>query len=281
MRILVTGANGYLGQGIVGKLLDRGHEVIAIDFNLDHVDKRAKRIVGDIFRIEDWHKYAKGLDAMLHLAWKNGFVHSAQSHLKDLPYHYEFLEKIASDGLKQLAVLGTMHEVGFFEGSINENTPTHPQSLYGISKDALRNASKLLCEERGICFQWIRGFYIVGNVEYGSSIFSKIARAQSQGEREFPFTMGQNQWDFLDYNEFCTQSAAIVSQNKINGIINACSGYPEKLADRVERFIADNGYGIKLKYGAYPERPYDSKAVWGDNKKILKILEDDRNTELS
>lgn len=66
--------------------------------------------------------------------------------------------------------------------------------------------------------------------------------------------------------------AATVKQDKINGIINICSGKPEKLADRVERFIRENNYHIKLKYGAFQERPYDSKAIWGDNSKIEKIL---------
>ena len=47
---------------------------------------------------------------------------------------------------------------------------------------------------------------------------------------------------------------------------------PERLADRVERFIRDNGYSIKLDYGKFPDRPYDSKAVWGDNTKIQKIM---------
>ena len=32
MKILVTGANGYLGQGIVSKLINFGHEVIATDY---------------------------------------------------------------------------------------------------------------------------------------------------------------------------------------------------------------------------------------------------------
>ena len=45
-----------------------------------------------------------------------------------------------------------------------------------------------------------------------------------------------------------------------------------KLADRVEKFIEDNGYSISLAYGTFPDRPYDSKAVWGDNTKIDKIL---------
>ena len=70
----------------------------------------------------------------------------------------------------------------------------------------------------------------------------------------------------------CHQIAAVVRQNKVSGIINCCSGRPEKLADRVERYIKENNYLIKLKYGAFPDRPYDSKAVWGDDKKIREIL---------
>lgn len=41
MRVLVTGANGYLGKGVVKSLLDDGVEVIATDFRDAHIDKRA------------------------------------------------------------------------------------------------------------------------------------------------------------------------------------------------------------------------------------------------
>ena len=68
------------------------------------------------------------------------------------------------------------------------------------------------------------------------------------------------------------QIFAVVSQQNEQGIINICSGRPEKLADRVERFIKENNYNIKLQYGAFPDRPYDSKAIWGDNTKIDKIM---------
>lgn len=119
---------------------------------------------------------------------------------------------------------------------------------------------------------WLRGYYIVGNSQYGSSIFSKIIAMEAEGKTEFPFTMGQNQFDFIDYEDFCEQVARCVEQDEVLGIINICSGHPEKLADRVERFIKENGYKIKLKYGAFPDRPYDSKAVWGDGSKIFKIM---------
>lgn len=272
MRILVTGANGYLGQGIVKALLNNGHQVIAADFSTEYVDVRAEKAECDLFSIEDPFHYFGEPDALLHLAWRNGFVHYAESHIADLPKHYHFLKLMVDAGIDKVSVMGTMHEIGFFEGSINENSPCHPMSLYGIGKDALRNCVSMMTNGKHTIWQWLRGYYIVGNTGFGSSVFSKITAAEKAGQTEFPFTMGQNQFDFLDYEEFCQQTAAAVGQNEINGIINICSGKPEKLADRVERFIRENGYHITLKYGAFPDRPYDSKAVWGDNKKITQIL---------
>lgn len=85
--------------------------------------------------------------------------------------------------------------------------------------------------------------------------------------------MGLNQFDFTNYEEFCESVALTSSQSEVNGIINICSGRPEKLADRVERFIEENNLNISLKYGAFPDRPYDSKAVWGSNYKLSLIRE--------
>lgn len=273
MRILVTGANGYLGQGVVRQLLDNGNYVIATDLTTDNIDERAERIAIDLFTVSSPYEYFGKPDVVLHLAWRNGFVHNAISHMEDLPSHYLFLKKLLEGGLKHIAVIGTMHEIGFFEGSINENTPTNPQSLYGIAKNALRNSIELLSKYNGAVYQWIRAYYIVGNCQFGSSIFSKISKAELDGIDKFPFTTGINQWDFIDYDELCMQISFIVEQNEVNGIINACSGRPEKLADRVERFIKDNGYKIQLDYGKYLDRPYDSKAVWGDDSKIRRIME--------
>ena len=179
---------------------------------------------------------------------------------------------MAESGCKQIAALGSMHEIGFYEGSINEKTPCNPITPYGIGKNALRELTEMVCKQNDAVFQWLRGYYIVGNSKYGNSIFSKITAAEEEGKKEFPFTMGQNQYDFVDYDVFAEQVAATVTQKEVTGIINICSGRPEKLADRVERFIKENGYSIKLKYGAFPDRPYDSKAIWADGSKIERIM---------
>ena len=272
MRILVTGANGYLGQGVVKKLLNKNVDVIATDFKTDNIDKRATIIESNLFEIENPYEYYGNPDIVLHMAWRDGFVHYSDNHINDLPNHYSFLKKLSESGISKIAVMGSMHEIGFWEGPINENTPCNPLSLYGVSKNALKDLTKILTKQNKNKFQWFRGFYIVGNSKYGSSIFSKITSAEEEGKKEFPFTLGQNQYDFIDYEEFCEQLASAVVQDEILGLINICSGKPEKLADRVERFIKENNYKIKLNYGAFPDRPYDSKAIWGDDSKICKIL---------
>ena len=272
MKILVTGANGYLGQGIVKHIIDHGHQVIATDFRDCNIDNRATTMRCNLFEIEDPYNYFEQPDVLLHLAWRDGFVHYSDAHIDDLPKHYAFIKKFANSNVKTIAAMGSMHEIGFYEGSIKEETPCNPITPYGISKNALRELTSILCKQKKKNFMWLRGYYIVGNSQYGSSIFSKITAAESEGKEGFPFTMGQNQFDFIDYDVFCEQVAKSVGQDKIVGIINICSGHPEKLADRVERFIKENEYKIRLNYGAFPDRPYDSKAVWGDAEKINLIM---------
>lgn len=71
----------------------------------------------------------------------------------------------------------------------------------------------------------------------------------------------------------CTnQLSAAVMQKEVVGIINCCTGKPMSLAERVEQFIKEHNLDIKLEYGAFPDRPYDSPCEYGDNKKIQTIL---------
>lgn len=273
MKILVTGANGYLGRGIVKCLLAHGADVVAAGFQLDDVDDGAEKKAGDLFAVENPYEYYGCPDVLLHLAWQDGFQHYSDKHVDNLPKHYDFIKKFIESGISKVAVMGSMHEIGFFEGSINENTSCHPITPYGISKNALRELVEVYAKKNNVMFQWLRGYYIVGNSRSGCSIFSKIAIAESEGKTDFPFTMGLNQYDFIDYDKFCERTVMAVLQDNILGVINICSGYPEKLADRVERFIKENHYSIKLKYGAFPDRPYDSKAVWGDSRRIETIMQ--------
>ena len=263
MKIAVTGANGFLGVGVVRELASRGHEVIAVDLRCDRVDSAADVIEESVFSMDDPYSEMGKPDCVLHLAWRDGFKHDSESHIIDLSLHTDLVRRLASSPLQRLAIMGSMHEVGYFEGGIRSDTPCRPENMYGIAKNALRQASEVLCRGSAVELQWLRGYYIVDGSPYGSSIFSKIARAAAEGRLTFPFTSGLNQYDFLDYQDFCNLIVDIITGRVGSGIFNISSGRPERLADRVERFIKENGFDITLEYGAYPDRPYDSPAVWG------------------
>ena len=51
MKILVTGANGYLGQGVVKALLDNGHSVVAADFKTNYVNSIQRGNCSDRHRL--------------------------------------------------------------------------------------------------------------------------------------------------------------------------------------------------------------------------------------
>ena len=272
-KILVTGAGGYIGQHVVKALLDKGAAVIATDIRLDDVDDRATKIQKNIFEEnENIFTEMGSPDVCLHMAWRDGLIHNSEKHIEDLDSHYKFISNMMKCGLKQIAVMGSMHEVGYYEGAIDENTPTNPLSLYGIAKNTLRQLTFLLGKNENVIVQWIRGFYIFGDDLKNNSIFKKIVEAEQEGKTEFPFTSGKNKYDFLSIYDMADQIAEIVLQDKINGIINSCTGQPMTLAEKVESFIKENNFKIKLKYGAYPDRPYDSPGIWGDATKINEIM---------
>lgn len=274
MKVLVTGANGYIGRHVVKALLDKGVEVIACDIVTADVDSRATRLDVNLFNLPEGNIYDQfGCpDVCLHMAWRNGFVHNAPTHIGDLSSHYEFMTRMIDGGLKQLAVMGTMHEVGYWEGAIDEKTPCNPISMYGIAKDALRRAMVLYTKQKDIILQWLRAYYILGDDKKNNSIFCKLLLAAEEGKKTFPFTTGKNQYDFITVDELANQLSAAVMQKEVVGVINCCTGKPMSLADRVEQFIKEHNLDIKLEYGVFPDRPYDSPIIYGDNNKIKTIL---------
>lgn len=274
--ILVTGAAGYIGRHVVKNALDRGYRVIAADFNFKGVDERAEFCDVPLFGGDaDLYRKLGSPDVCIHLAWRDGFRHNSAAHMKDLSSPcdvFEHADRRRPEGPERH---GHDARGRLLEGAINENTPCKPQSQYGIAKNALRQSLMLTLADSPCKLHWLRAYYITGDEVHGSSIFAKITQAEQDGKKTFPFTSGSNLYDFIDVDELANMIVAASVQEEINGIINVCTGKPMSLADRVEQFLRDKNYKIKLDYGAFPDRPYDSPGTWGDPTKINCILAND------
>ncbi|MEY8232656.1 NAD(P)-dependent oxidoreductase [Oscillospiraceae bacterium 50-16] len=283
-NILLTGANGYIGRHVLKELVSRGEKVTAI------VKNRPVVVIPQVTYCEQdlfdnkkiMELLSQPYDLCIHLAWENGFIHNHPSHMESLSAHFKFIETVLSAGVKHVAVMGSMHEVGYFEGEINEHTPDNPLSLYGISKVALKKSLLKYIEQNypQTTFQWLRGYYVLGDDKHNNSVFSKMLIAAESGKKMFPFTSGKHAFDFIEIEELAKQIVDITSQKAVTGIIECCSGHPVSLGKMAEGFIVKNQLGIKLEYGAFAEPVYESSAIWGSTKKLEeahKILENYNN----
>lgn len=277
-RIVVTGANGYIGSHVVKALCTNKKEniVIAVDKKMDKIDSKAIFLEANIFDdnfAELLNNAASGsIDTFIHLAWKDGFNHNADSHIQDIYSHYQLIRNVIENGCDNVSVMGSMHEVGYYKGKVDEFTSCNPLSPYGIAKNALRQLLLSYAENKSVNLKWLRAFYITGNDQGNNSIFSKIIQMEKEEKKFFPFTDGKNQYDFIEVTDLALQIAKAAMQIQFTGIINVCSGNPVSLKEKVEKFIKENNYKIRPQYGAFPSRKYDSPLIYGDNAKILQIM---------
>lgn len=274
MKILITGANGYIGQHVVDKALQKNHEVVCVDLmpfsnnKIQSIKMNFLEKAGDL----SLYNILGSPDVIIHMAWQDGFNHQSDAHLMNLPAHYTFIKNMIDAGCKSISIMGTMHEIGYHEGIVDENTPCNPLSLYGIAKNALRQSILTYAENKDVSLKWLRAFYITGDDDRNKSIFAKILQMSKEGKTSFPFTSGINKYDFIDVNLLAEQIVKASTQENISGIINCCSGNAVSLKDKVEEFIKTHNLNIRPEYGAFPSRKYDSPAVWGDATIIKGIM---------
>ncbi len=269
-KILVTGANGYIGRHVITFLQQR-KDVLVTGCDVTGGCHIVRDILKDAKEVSLYEQLGKP-DCLIHLAWQDGFKHNADSHLNNLPKHVEFLKNMIDAGCKNISVMGTMHEVGYWEGEITAQTPCNPLSMYGIAKNALRQVLMSYTADKDISLKWLRGYYIVGDDKFNHSIFAKILQMAQEGKESFPFTTGVNKYDFIDVKELAKQISLAAIQTEFDGIINVCSGKPVSLKDKVESFIKEHNLNIKPEYGVFPTRKYDSPCIYGNADIIRKIV---------
>ena len=137
MKILLTGANGYIGMRLLPKLLDAGHEVICavrdpkrLSITKD-ILKRIKVITIDFSDISEAEKVPNDIDAAYYL------LHSMSSDSGD----FEKIENLCAHNFCSILEKKTIKQVIYLSGIVNDqNLSKHLRSRKNVEQ-ILKNAS--------------------------------------------------------------------------------------------------------------------------------------------
>jgi nucleoside-diphosphate-sugar epimerase len=284
MKVLVTGATGFIGNYVVEELLRQNCSVIASSANQQKVEQAPwfNKVMYIPFDFEDfnpavnYYTFFNEPDIMIHLAWE-GLPNYKSSFHEDinLPRHLALLTNLISNGLKDLTVTGTCFEYGMQEGCLNEDMPTFPDNPYGRAKDNLRKELKKLQAKHSFAFKWARLFYMYGKGQNPNSLLSQLDKALANGEQIFNMSGGEQVRDFLPVEKVAVNIVKIALQKKITGVINCCSGEPVTVKAFVENYLKNQNKKITLNLGFYPYPDYEPMRFWGDVTKLKSIITND------
>ncbi|WP_320535188.1 NAD-dependent epimerase/dehydratase family protein [Robbsia andropogonis] len=278
MKILLTGATGFVGRHLVPQLLARGHrltvlvrdpssvsgfpwgaDVEALAFDLASTDFDA---------LPDWGSQ----DALIHLAWPNLPNYGASFHFEaNLPQSYQFIKRCVERGIRHVLATGTCFEYGMRDGCLVESMGARPANPYAFAKDTLRGFVELLQKETPLTFQWARLFYMYGEGQNPKSLLAQLDRAIDEGQPSFDMSLGEQLRDYLPIEEVARRLALLLDHPTLQGVTNICSGEPISVRRLVEQHIAKRKATIALNLGFYPYSPFEPLAFWGDANRMRQI----------
>lgn len=279
MKVLVTGATGFIGDYVIQELLKQEQQVIATSRNAEKARScdwfsQVQYIPCDLNVVQDgFFDFFHQPELLIHLAWEGLPNYQELFHLeRNLFSSYRFLKNILTDGLRKLVVTGTCFEYGMQNGPLSENMETRPNNPYGLAKDTLRKFLEQLQKTTDFELKWVRLFYIYGKGQNPNAILSQLERVLENREPSFNMSDGKQLRDYLPVEKVAEYLVKIARQNRVTGIINCSSGTPISVRELVENYLMEKKKSIHLNLGYYPHPENEPMAFWGDTSKLRMAL---------
>lgn len=270
-KILLTGANGFVGIQILKNLLLKDVELTVIirsqSVKKFKKSKKIKKIIesSDMFSesIEWWKSKCKGIDIVIHSAWyvKPPNYQSSEKNLDCLIGTLKMAEGCIKAGVKKFVGIGSCAEYDYSQGLMSIDTILNPTSLYAKSKVSTFLTLSNWFKGSSITFCWCRLFYLYGEGEHPSRLYPSIIKNLSLNQ-QVPLTEGSQVRDFLNVKEAGLMIADIALSFK-DGAINICSGKPITIREFAEKIANKFGRIHLLKFGEIVSNEFDPPYIVG------------------
>lgn len=263
-RVLLTGATGFVGSQVVDPLLERGFEIHALAKSPPLSDARG--VTWHAADLLDANAAAEAVQSarpshLLHLAWytEHGSFWHAPENLDWVGASLGLIRAFQATGGERVVVAGTCAEYDWSSDCCDERTRLRPATLYGISKNALREILQGLGSSVGLSVAWGRIFFTFGPRERPARLVASAARALIEGE-PLPCSPGTHIRDFLYVEDVAAAFAALLD-SKTSGAVDIGSGEARSLREVLESLERLAGRQHLLRFGEVQERDEPRRIV--------------------
>lgn len=227
MKVLVTGATGFIGKSCIDILIKNGIEVHLISRRNFTPPKNIKVHQLDLLNTKEISKLMKEVKPthLLHLAWEAtpGKFWTSPKNLDWVIATLELIKAFTNEGGVRLVAAGTCAEYDWSNGICRENhTELKPNTLYGVFKNTTHQMIEAWCKEAKISYAWGRVFSVYGPHEDPKRLTSSLIMNLLKNQ-EASCSSGNLIRDYLHTYDIANAFVHLLSSEYV-GPINISSG---------------------------------------------------------
>jgi UDP-glucose 4-epimerase len=268
VRVLVTGAGGFIGSHVRRALIDQGDEVVGV-FRPDPQTRHftaAADIHADL-RTADLDRLVREAapDACIHLAWHvapSTYLRDVGENLAALAASARLLAALDAAGCERVVLAGTCLE----PGTPIDGQPEEPRTIYAAAKAAVHTVSMQLDTASAACAHI---FSLYGPGERCERVVPAVARACLEN-RSIDVTSGEQKRDFLRVEDVASAVVSVMKSD-LQGGVDVCSGVTTPLREVFRAIGEATGRADLIVIGGRPLATDEPLEIAGDSSALAGI----------
>jgi nucleoside-diphosphate-sugar epimerase len=242
MRILLTGATGFIGRRLLPLLRD--HEVLSLTRDAVQLPvlPHGRALTGSLGEPDSYAGAVKDFkpDWCIHLAWEGLPDYSLPQSRANLDSGIRLFETLAENGIKRIVVAGSCWEYGPASGAVREDEAGRSLGVFPAAKHAQHTMLDAMARAMGFEQRWARVFFSYGAGQRAASLLP-AAHASYAAGRAPDIRSPYVAQDFIHIDDVVEGLLAVTKADYGSGAFNLASGNPVSVAQLVNLVAAHFG----------------------------------------